>query len=90
MRNLVTLLAESLVELRLAMAVNIAPKRRNAVEVTTPARVKNVVPLASFDDDWFFRSPVLHLGKRMPEETLVPGGQLSRRMNSHFALGSCP
>ena len=58
------------------MTVDVAPQRRDAVEIAASVHIDKVVALTSLDDDWLIGEPCAHLGERMPQVGLIPGGKL--------------
>ena len=83
-RDPVALRLERLVELALAVAVHVAPQRRDAVEVAPAVGVDQVVALAALDDQRRLGEPVAHLGERMPEVLVIPGHQLGRARSASW------
>ena len=59
------------VDLSPAMAMNIAPERRDAVEVPFPIDVDEEVALPPLDDQGLVRKPLLHLCKGVPEILVI-------------------
>src|SRR4029077_16270331 len=53
------------------MAVDIAPKRRNTIQILSTVHIKKIMALAPADDDGLFTHPFLHLGKRVPEVSMI-------------------
>jgi hypothetical protein len=53
------------------MAVNIAPQRRNAVQILSTLNIDKIMPLASLNDAQLLSHPLLHLCKRMPQVRMV-------------------
>ena len=64
-----------LVDPRMAMAVHVAPQRRDAVDVAAAVGVDQVGALAALDDQRVLLLPALLLRERMPEVTAVVGGE---------------
>ena len=63
------------VDLRDAVAVHVAPERRDAVEIAAPQRVDEVDSVAGVDDHRILAEPVLHLREGMPEVAVVGGDE---------------
>ena len=53
------------------MAVNVAPERRNAVQIFPPVNIDEVMTVAPADNAWVVGHPFLHLGERVPEVSVV-------------------
>ena len=78
-RDLVELVAEGRVERGMAMAVDVAPERADAVEVATALDVEQVDALAAVDDQRVGRRPVGQRRERVPE---VGAGPSSRSVSA--------
>ena len=76
--DLVQLLAERLVDAGVAMAVDVAPQRGDAVDVTATIAVDQVSALRPLDHQRLFLSPALLLGKWMPEMIMVELNEVRR------------
>jgi protein-L-isoaspartate(D-aspartate) O-methyltransferase len=62
------------------VAVNVAPKRRNAIEVSPALGIDEEFAFAALNDqDLLVFAPGLHGGKGMPQELAVPGNQVGGR-----------
>ena len=73
----VELVAHGLVEGRVAVAVDVAPQRRDAVDVGAAVGVDQVGALRGGDDDRrLLVLPAALLGERVPEDAAVEGGEL--------------
>src|SRR6266511_753749 len=85
--------ADGLVDLRDAVAVDVAPERGNAVEVAVPERVDEVRAVARVDDERLLREPVLHLRERVPQVPVVrlaePAVALEPSGVRHSLRGAC-
>jgi hypothetical protein len=82
--DLVELLARRPVEVRVVMAVDVAPERGGAVDVAVAVDVEEVDALAALDHQWLFLAPTLLLGEGVPDELLVEpveAGDISHRRN---------
>jgi hypothetical protein len=55
----------------MTMPVDVAPQRRDAVDVAAPVGVDEVGALGSLDDERLLLAPVVLLGERMPEVTVI-------------------
>src|SRR5437870_3167182 len=75
----VELRANGVVELRHAMAVDVAPERRDAVDVGVAVEVEEEAPLGTVDDQRAFLRVGLHRRERMPDVIAVPAFQLFAR-----------
>jgi hypothetical protein len=53
------------------MSVDIAPERRNAVQVLPTLDIDQVMAVAPADNAWLFAHPLLHLRERVPKITVV-------------------
>jgi hypothetical protein len=62
------------VELRAAVAVDVAPQRRHAIEVAASRSVDKIVALTALDYERLVGEPVRHLCERMPEILVIPRG----------------
>jgi hypothetical protein len=71
MGDAVDLDADRVIDFPLAVAVNIAPKRGNPVQVLSSLHVDQKMAFAAADDARLLAHPLLHLRERMPEKTLV-------------------
>ena len=69
--NPVELLAHRLVDQGMTMAVDVAPQRRDAVDVAVSLRVHQLGALGALDHERLFAAPVPLLGERVPEVALV-------------------
>jgi hypothetical protein len=67
----VELRSDRIVDFSLAMAVNIAPQRRDPIQIPSPIDVDQIVPVTLADDAELLRRPFLHLRKRVPEILVV-------------------
>ena len=83
--------ADRAVDLRMAMPVNVAPQRRDAVDVRVAVDVIQVGPLGAIDHErWLALAPGLLLGERMPEVAAVGGEELGGRAHPRRQLISAP
>jgi len=80
----VELLANGPVDQRLAVAVDVAPQGRDAVDVAPPLGVDQVGPIGALDRHRLFPTPVELLGEWMPEVVAIPVG------NGLLGRGRCP
>ena len=71
MCNLSKLSLKGSVEDSVSMAVDIDPDGRDAVVISISLRIDKISAITTFDDDWRLLFPLLHLGKRMPDERMV-------------------
>jgi hypothetical protein len=62
-----------------AVPVDVAPQRGDAVDVGVPVGVVESRPLRAVDDHWLLLFPPLLLGERMPENAAVERGKLRSR-----------
>ena len=53
------------------MSMDIAPKRRNAVQILPTVHIDEIMAVALADDARLLTHPLLHLGKGMPKESMV-------------------
>jgi penicillin-binding protein 1A len=60
-----------------AMAVDVAPERRDAVEIAPALAVDQVVALRCRDHQRIGREPLLHLRERVPEMGVIQGDDLA-------------
>ena len=67
----VGLVLEGLVQLRAAVAEQVAPQRGDSVEVAVAVDVDEVAALALGDDAGVFAHPLLHLGEGVPQVRVV-------------------
>ena len=67
----VELLAHRRVDPRVAMAVDVAPERGDAVDVAAAVGVDQVGALGPLDHQRLFLAPALLLGERVPEVVAV-------------------
>src|ERR1700722_14700906 len=65
------LLPQRLVEFSLAMSMNVAPQRRDCIEVALPVHIDQVITLTALDYDWLVVEPCTHLRERMPQISMV-------------------
>src|SRR5438034_8395376 len=80
---LVQLISDRLIELRNPMAVNVAPQRRNPVDVFPAVKIDQHAPLSALDDNGQLPRIVLHRSKRMPDVLPIPLFELfARRRHS--------
>ena len=70
-RHPVELVADRLVDLRVAMAVDVAPERGDAVDVMAAVGVDQLPALGPLDRQRLFLAPALLLGERMPEVVAI-------------------
>ena len=71
MGDLVELLGDRPVDPLVAMAVDVAPERGDAVEVAPSLGVDQVAALAALDHQRLFLAPALLLGERVPEVVAI-------------------
>ena len=71
MGDAVELLAQRRVDDGVAMAVDVAPERGDAVEVAAALAVDQVGALAALDHQRLFLDPALLLGERVPEVVAI-------------------
>src|SRR5918992_1867520 len=88
MGNTVELLFDRVIKFFLAMAVDIAPERRNTVQVLSPLDIYQLMTVGPADDAWLFAQPFLHLRERVPEITMVDLLQLVVRAR-HVSCFTC-
>ena len=69
----VELVADRLVDPGVPVAVDVAPERRDAVDVASAVRVDQVGSLGTLDHERLLVTPALLLGKRMPEVGVIEG-----------------
>ena len=74
-RDATRLRPERLVERGVAMPVHVAPQRRYAIQVSSPAGIDQPAPVALDDDERILVEPVAHLGERMPQMGMVPADE---------------
>ena len=87
-RDPVELRAHGGVDGRVAVAVHVAPQRRDPVEVAPAVLVDQLVALGGGDDQRLGREPVAHLRERVPEEAPVEvGGGVARGRRLRCAPG---
>src|ERR1700704_6366668 len=60
----------------MAVAVDVAPERRDAVDVAAALRVDQLTAVGSLDDDGCFLHPSLLLRERVPEVLAVRGDEI--------------
>jgi hypothetical protein len=70
-RDPVELLAHGRVDAGMAMPVDVAPERGDAVDVAVPLVVDEIRSLGALDNQRLFLDPALLLGERVPEVVLV-------------------
>src|ERR1051325_10950081 len=71
MRNTLELCLDCVVNFFLSMAVNIAPERRDSVEIAPAMDVDQIMAFGAIDHTGFFAHPFLHLSKRMPQVGVI-------------------
>ena len=71
MSDAVQLFFDRLIDFFLSMSVDIAPERRNAVQVLPTLDIDQVMAVAPADNAWLFAHPLLHLRERVPKITVV-------------------
>ena len=74
------LVANGLVDQRVAMAVDVAPQRRDAVQVAAPVGVDQLVAPGPLDHQRLLADPVPLLGERMPHVKVI---ELGLRAHQH-------
>ncbi len=91
-RDPVELGADGGVDRGLAVPVDVAPERRDAVQVPAAVGVDQVVALGRGDHERVGGEPLLHLGEGMPEVGVVEGDDLpwARLAHGAEALGEAP
>src|SRR5579884_2487476 len=72
MGNEIELGTDRFIDLRYAMAVDVAPERRHAVDVLVTVRVHEKAAVSPLDDKRLFRGIGLHRRERMPDVVAVP------------------
>ncbi len=77
------LVAHGAVDRRMAVAVDVAPQRRDAVEIAVAVRVVERATLGALDDQRLLLAPALLLGERVPERPLVDRYKLPRPHGAH-------
>ena len=82
MRDAVELVAHGRVDLRVAVAVDVAPERRDAVDVAPAVDVDQVGALGALDDERLLLHPAALLGERVPE---MVRSALARSMRAKLA-----
>ena len=78
-RHPVELVADGPVDLRVAMAVDVAPERGDAVDVVAAVGVDQLPALGPLDRERLFLAPTLLLGERMPEVVAIELRVIHRR-----------
>ena len=68
--------ADGRVDARMAVAVDVAPQRRDAVDVGVAVGVPERAALGALDDQRVLVAPALLLGERVPEDGAVGGGEV--------------
>ena len=76
MGHAVELVAHGGVDARVAVAVDVAPERGDAVDVAAAVGVDQVGALGALDDQRLLLAPGALLGERMPEVGAVRGGEV--------------
>ena len=71
MRDLVELGAHGVVDLRDAVAVDVAPETRDAVEVAAAPGVVEVGSFTALDDEGIVLAPLAHGGEGMPHVRVI-------------------
>jgi hypothetical protein len=74
MRDAIELVADGAVDRRMAMAVDVAPQRRRAVDVALAVLGDQVGALGAVDHQRLLLDPALLLRERMPEVLVVQFG----------------
>ncbi len=82
MGDLVELIADGLVDLGDAVAVDVAPEAGDAVDVAFAGGVDEVKALGPVDDQRGLGSPLPHGGERVPDVAVVEFGK-------PFGVGHC-
>jgi hypothetical protein len=71
MGHALELSANRVIERFFSMAVNVAPKRRHSVQILPPVYVDQKIAVRAADNTGLLAQPILHLGERMPEITMI-------------------
>ena len=80
----VELVADRLVDQRVAVAVDVAPQRRDAVEIAAPVGVDQLVPSAASIISGSSRDPVALLRERVPEVVVIELGLRSHPLRANI------
>ncbi len=83
----VELIPHGLVDPRVPVAVDVAPQRRDAVEVGVAVRVPHGAALRALDHERDLVVPPLLLGERMPEDLAIEVGELGGGARRHVRHG---
>jgi hypothetical protein len=75
-RDAVELAAHGRVDPRMPVAVDVAPERRDPVDVVAPVDVDQLAALGALDDRRVLIGPPLLLRERMPEEAAIGSGEV--------------
>jgi hypothetical protein len=67
----IELSVDGIIEFFFSMSVDIAPERRNAVQILSTVNIDKIMTIASVDDARFLAHPLLHLSERMPKVSVV-------------------
>ena len=78
MGDALELVADRLVDQRVAVAVDVAPQRGDAVDVAPPVGVDQVGALAALDHQRLLLGPVALLRERVPDVALIEVGDFVR------------
>ena len=75
-RDAVELVAYGGVDARVAVPVDVAPQRRDAVDVATAVDVDEVGALGALDDQRLIVDPAALLGEGMPDVSVIRGDEI--------------
>jgi hypothetical protein len=75
MSDAIQLIADRSVDLRNAVTVDVAPQRRNAVQITATRLVDQLETLGRYDHRCRLATVRLHRSEGMPDVTVVVGTQ---------------
>jgi hypothetical protein len=71
MGNLIQLRLDCLVQLISSMSMDIAPKRRNSIEIPSTMHIDEIMTVGVADNARLLTHPLLHLGKGVPNVSMV-------------------
>ena len=70
-RNAVYLTLQRVVQLLLAVAVNVAPKRRDTIDILSSLNVVQITPFSAVNDARILPHPLLHLCEGVPKVGVI-------------------
>ena len=90
MRDLIELLPNGLIELRYTMTMDVAPQRRNAVDIRITVEVVEEAAVGALDDERRLGGVLEHRCEGMPDVIAVPLFKLFARCHVVVVWGAAP